>query len=75
MQTASGDAAPETCDGMQEAASLFRLTKDQGSHRPELDRIKQALAEDRQNSSFPGSSNEDVALDGPVLDTEAELPQ
>ena len=56
---------------MQEAASLFRLTKDQGGHRPELDRIKQALAEDRQSGLFPGSPSEAVALEDVVLDAEA----
>ena len=39
---------------MQGGSLLFRLNKDQGSNRPELDRFKQALAEDRQSSSFPG---------------------
>lgn len=51
---------------MQEAASLSRLTKGQGNHRPGLDRIRQALAEDRQSGSFPGSSSQAVALEDPA---------
>lgn len=44
---------------MQEAASLSRLTKDQGNHHPELNRIQQALAEDRRSSSFLAAALED----------------
>ena len=71
VRTARGYSAAQAGDNMQEAASLSRLTKDQGSHRPGLDRIKQALAEDRQSGSFPGSPSEVAALEDPARGPEA----
>ena len=51
---------------MQEAASLSRLTETQSANHPELDRIKRALAEDRQSSSSPAAALESSILDAEV---------